>query len=78
LRRSPAALKISRELVQTALLNGPFFLADAQKNILLTDPIHMAQLHLAVWTSGDVHSDWIERLSIKLDDSKNKALLHAA
>ena len=78
LRRSPAALKRSNELVQTALLNGPFALADAQKNILLTDPIHMAQLHLAVWTSGQAHSDWIARLSIQLDDSKNKALLYAA
>lgn len=78
LRRSPAAQKISAESVQTALLSGPSALADAQKNILLSDPLHMSQLHLAVWTSRHAHADWLERIRIQINDSKDKVLRHAA
>lgn len=78
LRRSAAAQKISNDLVQTALLSGPTALADAQKNILLSDPLNMSQLHLAVWTSGQAHSDWQERIRTQINESKDKALLQAA
>lgn len=78
LHRSAAAQKISNDLVQTALLSGPTALADAQKNILLSDPLNMSQLHLAVWTSGQAHSDWQERIRTQIKESKDKALLQAA
>jgi len=78
LHRSAAAEKISTELVQTALLSGPSALADAQKNILLSDPLHLSQLHLAVWSSGHAHSDWLERIRTQINESKDKAFRHAA
>ncbi len=77
LRRSPAAQKISTEWVQTALLSGPSALADAQKNILLSDPLHLSQLHLAVWTSGHAHPDWLARLMPSLHAAVDKDGVHA-
>lgn len=77
-RRSPAAQKISANLVRAALLDGPSALADAQKNILLSDPLHMSQLHLAVWVSGHAHVDWLARLPRSSQADKDRVPgLHA-
>lgn len=78
LRRSMLAQGISADLVQAALLSGPSALADAQKNILLSDPIHLSQLHLAVWTSAHAHADWLARLLPTADKNEVQALRHAA
>lgn len=81
-RRSPAAQKISADMVRTALLGGPSALADVQKNSLLSDPLHLSQLHLAVWTSDQAHGDWVARLrpssAAAVDRERTQALRRAA
>lgn len=57
--RQRAALRFQKSrLVQIAQRNGPQALDHAQRNLLLSDPLALSQLHLAVWSQPDTHADW--------------------
>ncbi|APR96500.1 glucosyltransferase [Pandoraea thiooxydans] len=49
--------------VREALANGPEVLPDKQKSQLLSDPLALSALHLAVWTQADAHPGWRAALS---------------
>jgi membrane glycosyltransferase len=57
--RQRASLRFQKSrLIQVAQRSGPQVLDAAQKNLLLSDPIALAQLHMAVWTQSDTHPGW--------------------
>lgn len=57
--RQRAALRFQKSrLVQIAQRNGPRALDNVQRNLLLSDPLALSQLHLAVWSQPDTHEDW--------------------
>jgi membrane glycosyltransferase len=53
-----------RHLLRMALAAGPDGLTDAQKMRLIDDSDALAELHLAVWTSADVHAAWRNALGV--------------
>jgi membrane glycosyltransferase len=52
-------------LVRTALRAGPGVLDDAQRRLLLDDPLAMSQLHLEMRATAFVHPGWTQRLARK-------------
>ena len=50
-------------LMRTALRLGPSALNQAQRHILLDDPLAMSRLHFEVWASDHVHADWRNRIA---------------
>ena len=50
-------------LIRTALRLGPSALSQAQRHILLDDPLAMSRLHFEVWISDHVHADWRNRIA---------------
>ena len=44
--------------IATAVQEGPGALTDADRMFLLTDGLALSQLHVQVWTSAAVHSEW--------------------
>jgi membrane glycosyltransferase len=61
--RLPSGERKARDmLAQTALRMGPGHLTEAQKKIILDDPLLLSQLHFDVWASGQAHPGWRERL----------------
>jgi membrane glycosyltransferase len=61
-RLPPGEREARDRLAQMALRMGPGHLTEAQKKIILDDPLLLSRLHLDVWGSADVHSGWRERL----------------
>ena len=57
--RQRAALRFQKSrLVQMAQRNGPHALDAAQRNLLLSDPLALSHLHLAIWSQPDTHPSW--------------------
>ena len=47
-----------KRTIATAVQEGPGALTDADRMFLLTDGLALSQLHVQVWTSAAVHSEW--------------------
>jgi membrane glycosyltransferase len=46
------------EMLQKALTTGPGTMTDAERAILLNDPVSLSCLHFEVWTAEDAHPTW--------------------
>jgi membrane glycosyltransferase len=66
-RSRPALLANVRDgrakLLETAVCSGPSTLTEKQKNILLSDPLLLSQLHFDVWSSDQVHPGWHQTIN---------------
>jgi membrane glycosyltransferase len=62
MRRSQATpLQESRQrLIDEAVAQGADALGNANRSILLGDPLALSRLHFQVWTSPDAHPDWFK------------------
>jgi membrane glycosyltransferase len=61
--RLPAGERKTRDmLAQSALQVGPDALTEAQKKIILDDPLLLSRLHFDVWASQHAHPGWRKRL----------------
>lgn len=60
--QSEATKAQRRDLLHTALVNGPESLSLMQKNTLLTDSIALSRLHHLVWTSAEANESWGTKL----------------
>jgi membrane glycosyltransferase len=70
--RSAAALILRERLVTTLLTKGPDAVPDVQKNALLADPVFLAKLHFAVWTSPQAHAVWKQAVGLQSTDGEGK------
>jgi len=60
--RLPGGTSQEREaLCSTALEDGPDALNNAQRLLLLNDPLLMSRLHFEVWASPKAHAGWRAR-----------------
>jgi membrane glycosyltransferase len=60
-RHVPASQAGARDaLVRYALDNGPAALGPVQRSLLVSDPVALARLHLAVWSDPAARSPWAE------------------
>lgn len=55
-------IEARQALADTALQQGPGALSASGRKILLDDPLAMSRLHFTVWTSGNAHPEWHERI----------------
>lgn len=70
--RLPAGERKARDLLaQSALRMEPDELTEAQKKIILDDPLLLSRLHFDVWTLEDIHPGWhacVERAQSAMRD----------
>ena len=63
-RRGPGAETQRRQLVETALKDGPAALSPSQRLALLDDWQVLSALHFEVWSSPNAHADWRAALDL--------------
>jgi len=57
-RPPEAAQRAKATLVDKALVQGPDALGDAERNLLLADPVCLSRLHGLVWSSPEAAREW--------------------